>query len=227
MNLTQHTVWKAVSGMQWRWLTWIAAGLLLTATGGCSLVPNKVDDEPALWRFTAPSLTSESGYAGKPVVLRLVETQAATLIDRRDMAYSRGPQSVAYYRDNRWVSSPAVMLDEVINESLSARPWVRNVVRGSARAPAQLALYCKIGRLEHRLDGSASKVQMSVACSWYQGHERELVDTLRFDRSVALERNDAAHYAAAAQGLVAALLEALDRQGRALAAAMPDQSPGN
>lgn len=218
MKMTQRTVMERITGARGRWFAGIVAGLLLATVGGCSLVPSQADDEPAQWRFAAPSLAPTSGFAGTPVVLRLVETQAASLIDRRDMAYSRGPQSVAYYRDNRWVSSPAVMLDEVIDETLSARPWVRNVVRGRARVPADLALYCEIGRLEHQIDGPTGKVHLAVACSWYRSHERELVDTLHFDRSVALEHDDAAHYAAGAQRLVAELLEALDRQGRSLAA---------
>jgi len=220
--MMQATLAQRITRLRARWAAGFAAGVLLMAASGCSLVPSQADDEPAQWRFTAPSLATGNDYAGKPVVLRLVETQAASLIDRRDMAYSRGPQSVAYYRDNRWVSSPAVMLDEVIDETLSARPWVRNVVRGRARVPADLALYCEIGRLEHQVEGSAGKVRLTVACSWYEGHERDLVDTLHFDRTVTLERDDASHYAAGAQELVTGLLEALDRQGRALAAKMPD-----
>ncbi|HSH84470.1 MAG TPA: hypothetical protein VK979_04840, partial [Guyparkeria sp.] len=84
-----------------------------------------------------------------------------------------------------------------------------------------LALYCEIERLEHQVDGASGYAQLKVGCSWYRGDGQALVDTLRFDQSVALKRNDARYYAAATQELVDDLLKALNRQGRALATENP------
>ena len=192
----------------------LAASILL---GGCSLLPTP-GGEPDHWRLVPPSIEDQVAFSGKAMTLRLIETRASNAIDRRDMAYSRTPQSLAYYRDNRWIASPAIMLDEIIDESLSRQPWVSNVIRGGARVPTDRSLYCEIQQLEHQLGYVDGRVRLKIACSWYQSEGRKLIDTLLFDRSVEIERNDASHYAAGAQELVAAFMKALTDQGRSLAA---------
>jgi len=183
--------------------------------GGCSVLP-KAEGEPSLWRLVTPSVETSSGPVGCPVTLRLIETRASDAIARRDMAYSRTPQSLAYYRDNRWSAAPATMLDEILDEGLTGQSWVRNVVRGGARVATDLALYCEVEHLEHQLGYVDGRVRLKVACSWYRSGERELLETLSFDRTVEIERNDASHYAAGAQALVADFMRAIGRQGRSL-----------
>ncbi|WP_197408202.1 MULTISPECIES: ABC-type transport auxiliary lipoprotein family protein [unclassified Guyparkeria] len=190
----------------------------MVVLAGCSVFPAP-DGEPAHWRLVAPALEeTDPGVSGPAVTVRLVETRASNAIDRRDMAYSRTQQSLAYYRDNRWVASPAIMFDEIIDESLSARPWVSNVIQGGARVPTDLALHCEIQQIEHQLEYVDGRVRLKAACSWYRSEGRQLIDTLLFDQTVGVERNDAEHYAAGAQQLVADFVQALNDQGRALAA---------
>ncbi|MFI9654767.1 ABC-type transport auxiliary lipoprotein family protein [Guyparkeria sp. GHLCS8-2] len=199
----------------------VALGVALLL-GGCAVLPER-DGEPQQWRLVAPDPVVEVADISEPVIVRLIETRAASAIDRRDMAYSRGRQSLAYYRDNRWASPPGVMLNEIIDETLSTQPWVRTVIRGSARVPSDLSLYCELQRLEHQLGPSGAgqkqgEVQMKVACSWYQAAERQLVEAMIFDETIELETNDAEHYAAGAQALVDQLMTRLAAQGASLAA---------
>ncbi|MCL7743784.1 ABC-type transport auxiliary lipoprotein family protein [Guyparkeria hydrothermalis] len=218
-NIPQHTVFMGFFiPSKGRGLLGFMAVMLATALAGCSILP-KPAGEPDHWRLVAPSLEEKGDFDGAPVVLRLIEPRANSAIDRRDMAYSRTPQSLAYYRDNRWIASPAVMLDEIIDETLSAQPWVRNVMRGGGRVSTDLALYCEVQQLEHQVEYVDGRVQLKAACSWYRGENRKLIETLQFDQAVDIDRNDAPHYAAGAQELVADFMRALTRQGRALAAA--------
>ncbi|MFW6322014.1 MAG: ABC-type transport auxiliary lipoprotein family protein [Guyparkeria sp.] len=192
--------------------------ILVVAVGaGCTALPER-GQEPGQWRFLGSEGMSAPLADDRRVVLRLIETRASSGIDRRDMAYSTDRQSLAYYRDNRWAASPAVMLNEVIDETLTAQPWVRAVVRGGARVPAELGLYCEINRLEHVVEPAPGRVEMRVACSWSRAAERELVHSMVFSERVEIEQNDAAHYARGAQELVDRLLAWLVRDGRALAA---------
>ncbi|WP_372590787.1 ABC-type transport auxiliary lipoprotein family protein [Guyparkeria sp.] len=184
---------------------------------GCASLPER-GQEPGQWRFLPAGETSAPLADDRRVVLRLVETRAASGIDRRDMAYSTDQQSIAYYRDNRWAASPAVMLNEVIDETLTAQPWVRGVVRGGARVPADLGLYCEINRLEHVIEADAGRVEVRVACSWSRAAERVLVHSMVFNEQVEIDQNDAAHYARGTQELVNVLLAQLVRDGRELAA---------
>ena len=220
-SIRQRTVEKGKTVFPMR-RTWIGVSLLmLTAlTVGCAILPAP-GGEPAQWRLVAPTMEVDRASAAPAASVRLIETRASNAIDRRDMAYSRTPQSLAYYRDSRWVASPAIMLDEIIDEGLSAEPWVRNVMRGGARVPTDLALYCEVQQLEHQLEYVDGRVRLKVACSWYRSEDRELIETLLFEQSVDIQRNDAAHYAAGAQELVAAFMTALVRPGRALAAQVP------
>ncbi len=209
---------KPDSGLA-RLVVTLGVALLL---GGCAVLPER-DGEPQQWRLVASDPVVEVADISEPVIVRLIETRAASAIDRRDMAYSRGRQSLAYYRDNRWASPPGMMLNEIIDETLSTQPWVRTVIRGGARVPSDLSLYCELQRLEHQLGprGAGQKqgeVQMKVACSWYQAAERQLVEAMIFDETIELETNDAEHYAAGAQALVDQLMTRLAAQGAPLAA---------
>lgn len=201
-----------------RLLVTLAVALLL---GGCAVLPER-GGEPQQWRLVAPDPAMEGPEVGEPVVVRLIETRAASAIDRRDMAYSREPQSLAYYRDNRWASPPGVMLNEIIDETLSSQSWVRTVIRGSARVPADLSLYCEIQRLEHQLEPGGltrpGQVQMKVACSWYHASERRLVEAMIFDETIGLATNNASSYAKGAQSLVDRFMTRLAAQGASLAA---------
>jgi cholesterol transport system auxiliary component len=197
-------------------------GASVTLAGGCVTAPER-GGESTQWRFLPiESVHDSTPPLEPPVVVRLIETRAASAIDRRDMAYSRDRQSIAYYRDNRWAASPAVMLDEVIDETLTAQPWVRGVIRGGGRVPADLGLHCEISRLEHQLGEPGGAVRLRAACSWYRIAARELVAATVFDQRQAVEHDDAAHFAAAAQSLVDRLLTALVADGRALAEAVSD-----
>ncbi|WP_322520336.1 ABC-type transport auxiliary lipoprotein family protein [Guyparkeria halophila] len=208
-----------------RLLVTLAVALLL---GGCAILPER-GGEPQQWRLVAPDPTVEGNDIREPVIVRLIETRAASAIDRRDMAYSRGRQSLAYYRDNRWASPPGVMLNEIIDETLSTRSWVRTVIRGSARVPADLSLYCEIQRLEHQLGPGEltppGQVQMKVACSWYRASERQLVEAMVFDETLELATNNAARYAEGAQALVDRFMTRLVAQGATLAATTSSLPP--
>lgn len=183
---------------------------------GCASVIDR-PTESTQWRFLPAGVESEPLADGRVAVLRLIETHASSSIDRRDMAYAVGPQSIAYYRDNRWAASPAVMLNEVIDETLTAQPWVRSVIRGGARIPSDLSLYCEINALEHEVAEDDGEVHLRAACSWYRAAERELVYASVFNERQTIEHNDAAHFARAAQSLVNRLLTDLVRDGRELA----------
>ena len=202
----------------------LAAGLSLTA--GCVSVAER-EGMSTQWRFLPAESESAPVPDERAVVVRLIETRASSGIDRRDMAYTTARQSIAYYRDNRWAASPAVMLNEVIDETLTAQPWVRSVIRGGARVPADLSLYCEVNRLEHEVADDGGQVHLRAACSWYRAAERELVSASVFNQRQAIERNDAAHYAGAAQSLVDRLLTDLVRDGRELAVSGPEPDQGD
>ncbi len=214
-----HVIEKKMKTGSIRLLAMLGFALLL---GGCAVLPER-GGEPNQWRLVAPDPMVEAADVSNPVIVRLIETRAASAIDRRDMAYSRERQSLAYYRDNRWASPPGVMLNEIIDETLSTQSWVRTVVRGGARVPSDLSLYCEIQRLEHQLQPRAAvtppgQVQMKVACSWYRAAERQLVEAMIFDETIALSANNAESYAQGTQSLIDELMTRLAVQGASLAA---------
>lgn len=194
--------------------------LLVTLLVGCTVLPQR-GDAPSQWRLVASEVPGAALADDRQVIIRLIETRAASSISRREMAYSTAPQSVAYYRDNRWAASPAVMLNEILDETFSTQPWVGSVVRGDARVPAWLGLYCEINRLEHLVGRDDGEVRLKVSCSWYRAADRTLVDARVFDRTEMIATNDAEHFAGAAQRLVDELMSELVADGRRLAMALP------
>ncbi|MDG4867797.1 ABC-type transport auxiliary lipoprotein family protein [Guyparkeria sp. 1SP6A2] len=194
--------------------------LVVTLLAGCSVLPQR-GEAPSQWRLVANEVPGDSLAGDRQTIIRLIEPRAASSISRRDMAYSTGPQSVAYYRDNRWAAPPAVMFNEILDETFSAQPWVASVVRGDARVPAHLSLYCEINRLEHLVGQNGGEVRLKVSCSWYRAADRKLLDARVFDRTTTIRTNDAEHYAGAAQTLIDGLMSELVASGRRLAMALP------
>lgn len=189
-------------------LTRMSCLVILTAFGltlaACSL-PVPHENRQTTYRFNPIPKIKVADTAVvrlKPVVLRLNRITAANGFDSVAMVYSRDRQTLARYRDNRWIAPPAVLIGDAINLSLLHQPWVAGVLSGGQRMPAVLDIDCSLDRLEHDVLPTGGRVHLSLSCMLVADTSGKALDHWRFDRTRRIAVNDAQHYAVAAQYLL-------------------------
>lgn len=191
-----------------------AGGLLLAA---CSL-PTVKPPAQQNWRLQ-PDAAVRSAPLPEPVVLQLLPVDAAPGLRGPAMLYSRAPDQIEPYRDNRWVDAPASLIGNAIAGTLARQPWVAAVQRDALLVPTPWRLHCTLDRLEHDLRADGASAHLELTCELADQQRRRIATAWRFDARQALASNDAAGFAAAAQTLLDRALAELVQKVRAAVAA--------
>lgn len=193
----------------------LAAGLSLA---GCSL-PIQAPHPQETWRLDAPKVTSAPILAaGQPqqITVLLRPMSAAQGMESPAMMYSRAPQVLAPYRDNRWVAAPAEMIGDALSQTLASQPWVSGVLRTGGPARVQVVLSCSLEKLEHDINGTQGMAHLAMDCLWLDPQTRDIRAHWRFDQTQPLPHNAAADFAAGAQQLLQQAAEIMVQNTRAL-----------
>jgi len=186
-------------------------GLALTACG----LPGPHHDQQTTYRLNpipAIKQADDARLRSNPIVLRLDRVTAANGFQSAAMMYSRDRQTLARYRDNRWIAPPAVLIGDAMELSLLHQPWVAGVLRGGHRMSALMDIQCGLDRLEHDVLAKGGRVHLSMTCMLLADDSGKSLAHWRFDRSMPIKRNDAEHYADAAQALLDQALKDLVRR---------------
>ncbi|HUX81379.1 MAG TPA: ABC-type transport auxiliary lipoprotein family protein [Halothiobacillus sp.] len=194
-------------------------GLLAAITASCSL-PIKPPIAQNAYRLN-PLVTLHTPAIeanGKPAefLILMRPMMADNGFDTSEMMYSSQAQQLKPYRDSRWLAPPADLLADAITQTLIRQPWVQGVVPNSAGAPVVLSMSCHLGRLEHDLGASTGHVRLAMSCLWLDSAAHSVRASWHFDESVAIDQNDAAHFAAASQKLADRAITEIVQQTRQL-----------
>lgn len=161
---------------------------------------------------------ADIGTAQVPLlVIHLLPMGAAPGLGSAAMLYSEGTSrptgegaqspvspgaALMPYRDSRWLAPPAQLIGSAIAQTLSRQPWVSAVETNEPLAPAAWTLHCALGRLEHDISGDQGVVRLDLTCQLIRNDSRGIVAHWRFDAWQPVAKNDARHFAAAAQSLL-------------------------
>lgn len=194
-------------------------GILAAITASCSL-PIKPPITQNAYRLNPLGTlhTPAIDANGKPVafLIQMRPIVADNGFDTSAMMYSSQAQQLKPYRDSRWLAPPADLLADAITQTLIRQPWVQGVVPNSAGAPAALSMRCHLGRLEHDLGASTGHVRLAMNCLWLDSAAHSVRASWHFNESVAIDQNDAAHFAAASQKLADLAIMEIVQQTRQL-----------
>ncbi len=191
-----------------------AAGSLLLAA--CSL-PTVKPPAQQTWRLQADTAVRSEPLPA-PVVLQLLPVDAAPGLRGPAMLYSRAPDQVEPYRDNRWLDAPAQLIGNAIAGTLARQPWVSAVQRDALLVPTPWRLHCTLDRLEHDLRAGGASAHLELTCELADQQRRRIATAWRFDARQPLASNDAAGFAAATQSLLDRALAELVQKVRAAVA---------
>ncbi len=194
-------------------------GLLAAITASCSLpitppiVQNAYRLNP-LGTLHTPAIEAH----GKPMVflIQMRSMLADNGFNTSGMMYSSQAQQLRPYRDSRWLAPPADLLTDAITQTLIQQPWVQGVVSNSSGAPAALSMSCHLSRLEHDIVDTTGHVRLVMNCLWLDSAAHSVRASWHFDESVAIDQNDAAHFAAASQKLTDRAITGIVQQTRQL-----------
>ncbi|WP_407275059.1 ABC-type transport auxiliary lipoprotein family protein [Halothiobacillus sp. DCM-1] len=201
-------------GWQWRGIL----GLCVLGLAGCSL-PIQAPQPQETWRLDAAKIVTKPVLVeGQPrtVSILLRNVSPAQGLESPAMMYSRAPQVLAPYRDNRWLAPPADMIGDALNQTLARQPWVAGVFRTGGTARVQIGLSCTLEKLEHDIQGTEGAAHLAMDCVWLDPKTRAIQAHWRFDRSEALAQNNAEDFAAGAQRLLDQALVDIVQQTRDL-----------
>jgi cholesterol transport system auxiliary component len=189
--------------------------LLLTGSAwllaACALPVNRQPVQQT-YRLTGADIASVP--LPQPVVVQLLPVRAAAGLQSAAMLYSRSPDTLEPYRDNRWLAPPAQLIGDAIAQTLSRQPWINAVQQQTVLTNAPWALHCSLYRLEHDLRGDQGTVHLDLVCELANQRTRRIAAHWRFDRREPLVVNDAAHFARGAQALLNQALAEAVRQTR-------------
>jgi cholesterol transport system auxiliary component len=142
------------------------------------------------------------------VVLALSMPRASPGFDTTQMAYQRQPHQIEYFALNRWLDTPAHMLEPLLLQSLEQSRGFSAVVRTPGLVTAKIRLDTELIRLQQDFTSKPSRIQLTLRA--------QLVD-ISAKRVLAVKVFDVVENAASddAQGGVAAanlaLKSALDQ----------------
>ena len=194
------------------------------ALAGCSL-PIKPAESQETFRLNGTNLQTadiiDHGHAGA-YLIQMRSLQAAHGFETQEMMYSRDAQNLSPYRNSRWLSAPADMLGDAIEQTFLRQPWVSGVVPNSASAPVAVNLSCRLLRLEHDLSGNEGKAHLVMTCLWTNPADRTVQAHWRFDKTQSLQTNNATEFAEASQQLVDQAIAQIVEQTRTIISTRPD-----
>lgn len=96
------------------------------------------------------------------VVLALTMPRASPGFDTTQMAYQRQPHQIEYFALNRWIDTPAHMLEPLLLQSLEQSQGFSAVVRTPTLVTAKVRLETEVIRLQQDFTSKPSRIQFTL-----------------------------------------------------------------
>ncbi len=206
-------IWRAAAPGRWRRGLQVAGGLaLLLLLGGCAAAPEmryyRVES-PAPPRATDPPL---------PITLGIARLSAPEPYQQERIIYRASPYRVQSYPYDRWESSPAEMVDALLLERFAESGRFQRVIPWR-RERVDYRLQARLRRFEEVDEGDNWFGVTELTYELLDGSGRSLLRETASQRVRAERKSVEAVVEALSRGLQAALDEAIQRTGAAVAAA--------
>jgi len=168
--------------------------------------------------FTAPPAVKQNTYlleAGptiqaaqikRDLVLALSAPRTRPGYDTPQMAYVQQPHELNYFATNRWVDTPARMLEPLIAQAIMQTESFRAVVQSTSLIPADVRLDIELVRLQQDFQSSPSRVQLSLRAQLIDARGKRLLAAQQFDEVENSTSEDAYGGVTAANRIVQRLL---------------------
>lgn len=160
------------------------AALLLTSAllAGCAAVGNNADTASYWLDAEIGPAGAVAGRRAADAVLRVAPVRAEAAFDTVQIAYSLTPSALAYYRDSRWVDTPARMLEPVLTRALERSGLFRAVLSGPSAARADYTLTVTLVELRQVFTVSPSRTRLTLRAELVDSRSARLLAARRFEQ---------------------------------------------
>lgn len=182
--------------------TVLLAGLLLA---GCANIAIPQDKSPNIYVLDARSAVPLATVK-HDLVLAVSTPQARPGFETAQIAYLQQPHELNYFVNSRWTTTPARMLQPLLQQALEQSTGFRAVVRSASAIPADVRLDIELIRLQHDFTTHPSRVQITLQAQLIDVRGKRVLAVQQFDAMENAGSEDAYGGVGAANRLVQRVL---------------------
>lgn len=167
-----------------RWCRLVAAGLLLTSVGACSLLKPSTRPAVAFYALDGPAAAATAAAPAAAPTLIINPPTAVAGFDSQRIIYVRETHKLEYFANSEWVDPPARMLMPLLVAAAESTGAFRAVVLTPSAAAGDLRLDTDIIRLQHEFLSQPSHVRFTLRAHLVDSKTRRVLASREFDAVV-------------------------------------------
>lgn len=140
----------------------LSTSLLLVGLSACSVLPTPKPSNVHQFLLELPAAAGEVPADVNGPVLVVARPRAEAALDTSRMAYVTRRYGIRYFADNRWVATPAQMLEPLMVSALQASGHFSAVMEQPASAPARLRLDTTLIQFQQDFTVQPSRVELTL-----------------------------------------------------------------
>ena len=192
-----------------------AAGMILAATTGCSMLFPKASPQPSFYSLDDSMFepaTANAGTSGAAITtptLIVNPPRAAAGFDSSRIIYVREAHKLEYFARSQWIDTPARMLAPLIVAAVEQNGAFGAVMLTASGASGDIRLDTEILRLQQDFSSQPSRVRFTLRTYIVDTATRHVLASRDLDAIVAADSDDPYAGVVAANRAVQAVLQQL------------------
>lgn len=153
--------------------------LTLTLTGCSVFSPVKTVSVDTYALTATPQPTHKEAIKQKTILITPVE--ATSIYNTTQMAYTTKPYQMAYFVKNRWISTPAEMLQPLIVKTLQNTHYFAAVITRPSTGHYDYVLSVTLISLQQEFTGQVSQIHLVLSVQLLKTDTQEIIGTRLID----------------------------------------------
>jgi cholesterol transport system auxiliary component len=163
--------------------------LVCFSLSACSVFsPVKTEGTTSYVLNTLPS-PSAARKPQRRIILLVPQTMAVQAYNTTQMAYTTKPYEIAYFAKNRWIDTPADMLQNLLVQALQDTHYFYAVVLAPAAAQYDVILNTRLLQFEQRFFSGKSAVFITLRAQLVRSSDNRVMASRQFQAMAAAPQN--------------------------------------
>jgi len=157
------------------------SAIVLTSILGLNGCFSPVDNAPAKTYVLSPTLPTVAASKKTKLTLLVEAPIASPALNTNEMAYVEKTYQLAYFSKNRWVDTPALMLQPLIIQALQNANYYKAVAASPFIGDYDMVLNTRLLTLQQNFLQSPSQIQLSLRAQLVNYKTRQVIASKQFD----------------------------------------------
>lgn len=167
-------------------------GFILILFGGCDFKQNRIDIHHYAIDFKSNTISSQV----KLGAIFIEEPNVNKSFNLSGIFYNSKPYLFEEYAQNRWINLPSNMLHNQIIDSFNTSGIFSNVISKDKTLKHEYSLKTELTKLYHTFEGDKSYAIVKINFNLIK--DKKIVKSIKFDKKILCETNDAYGFVQAA-----------------------------